>query len=184
MTTPTEPLPPPKEQRRHSGTLLAAIVIALVLMIIGCAGACAGFFYLATPQAKKAMEQANVRLPDLGLPNVTAQQNVNDWMTTRMLSEVYTRSLAVVAANKAVIERLGEPLQTDIQAEELYRRINTGAFDQTGETIEFDILGSKGKGIVTVESKDQVNIEKITVRFDDDTTIEIPPPDPMPFNLR
>ena len=184
MTTPTEPLPPPKQQRRHSGTLLAAIIIAVVLMVFGCAGACAGFFYLATPQAKMAMEKANVQLPNLGLPNVTARQNVNDWMTTRMLSEVYTKSLAVVVANKEVIERLGDPLQIDIEAEEMYRRINTGAFDESGETIEFDILGSKGKGVVTVESKDQVNIEKVTVKFDDDTTLEVTPPDPMPFMLR
>ena len=184
MTTPTEPLPPPKEQRRNSGTLLAAIVIAIVLMAIGCAGACAGFFYFATPRVQVALQRANVRLPDVGLPNVAARQDANDWMTTRMLSEVYTRSLAVVVANKEVIERLGEPLQTDIEAEELYRRINIGAFDNRGETIEFDILGSKGKGVVTVESKDQVNIEKITVKFDDDSTLEVPPPDPMPFNLR
>lgn len=184
MSTPTEPLPPPKEQRRQSGTLLAAIVIAVVLMAIGCAGACAGFFYFATPRVQVALQQANVRLPDIGLPNVAARQDANDWMATRMLSEVYTKALAVVVADKRVIERLGDPLQTDIEAEELYRRINSGAFDAKGETIEFDILGSKGKGVVTVESKDQVNIEKVTVKFDDDTTIEVPPPEPMPFMLR
>jgi hypothetical protein len=131
-----------------------------------------------------ALKQANVQLPDLGLPNVAMERDVNDWMTTRMLSEVYTKALAAVVADKAVIERLGDPLQTDIEAEDLYRRINTGPFNQQAETIEFDILGSKGKGIVSVESKDQVNITKITVTAGDGSKLEVKPPEQQPFMIR
>jgi hypothetical protein len=184
MSDPTQPLPPPKESSRNSGTLLAAIVIAVVLMVIGCAGACGGFFYFATPRMQAALEQANAQLPNLGLPNVAMQQDVNDWMTTRTLTEVYTRALAAVVADKNVIERLGDPLQTDIEAEDLYRRINAGAFDTSGETIEFDVLGSKGKGVVSVESKDQVNITKITVTAGDGTKLDVPAPEPQAFMIR
>jgi Cytochrome oxidase complex assembly protein 1 len=184
MSDPSQPLPPPKEPSRNSGTLLAAIIIAVVLMVIGCAGACAGFFYLATPRVQVALQQANVQLPDLGLPSVPMPSTANDWMTTRMLTEVYTKALWAVTADKNVIERLGDPLQTDIEAEDLYRRINTGTFDMAGETIEFDILGSKGKGIVTVESKDQVNITKITVTLDDGSKLEVEPPEQQLFIVR
>ena len=184
MSSPTPPVPPPKEPPRQSGTLLAAIVIALVLMVIGCAGACAGFFYFATPQARRALENANARLPDLGLPKVSMPSTANDWMATRMLTEVYTKALTAVTADKDVRERLGEPLLTDLEAEDLYRRTNTGELSPAGEAIEFDILGPKGKGVVTVESKDQANIAKITVKFDDGTKIEVKPPEPQPFMVR
>ena len=86
---------------------------------LGCAGACAGVLYLATSPRSRGSGSR----PDIEVPGITVQPpDVNDWMTTRTLSQVYTSSLAAVVANKAVIERLGEPVLTDLEAEELYRR--------------------------------------------------------------
>jgi Cytochrome oxidase complex assembly protein 1 len=181
MSDPSQPIPPPKEPRKQSGTLLAAIVIAVVLMMFGCGGACAGFLYLTVPQARQAMRDANLPFPEIAV--APAQ---NDWMTTRILSEVYTRALAVVVADKQVIERLGEPVLTDIEADELYRRTDMGALSLDGgeKEIQFDIKGPKGTGVVAVMSQGQTNITKITVTFGDGSSIDIPPPQPQPLMVR
>jgi len=178
MSTAGQPLPPPKEPRRNSGTLLAAIVIAVLLMLLGCAGACAGVLYLAVPRARVALEAADVEIP-----GITVQSPVNDWMMTRTLSQIYTTSLAAVVSNKDVIERLGEPVMADLEAEDLYRRKNTGALG-SGEEISFDITGPRGKGVVTVTAYGAENIAKITVAFEDGSSIDLPLPEPLPFIVR
>jgi len=178
MSTSGQPLPPPKEPRRNSGTLLAAIVIAVLFMALGCAGACAGVLYLALPRARVALEAA-----DIEVPGITVQPEMNDWMATRTLSQIYTTSLAAVVTNISVIEHLGEPVMADIEAEELYRRKNTGALG-SGEEISFDIKGSKAKGVVTVTAIGAENITKITVTFEDGSSVDLPLPEPQPFIVR
>lgn len=194
MSNPDQPLPPPKEPRRDSGTLLAAIVIAVVLMAIGCAGVCAGFLYYAVPRARTAMRQANLRVP-----GVAIAPPVNDWMETRTLSQIYTTALAAVVENKDVINALGEPIVTDLEAEELYRRTDAGVAGEGAleevilgsgppgsgpEQIEFDISGPKGAAVVAVSAAGPGSITKITVMLDDGATIDVPPPEQQPFIVR
>jgi hypothetical protein len=196
MSTPDQPLPPPKEPHKNSGTLLAAIVIAVVLMGIGCAGVCAGFLYYAVPRARVAMQQANLRVPSVAIGS-----SPNDWMETRTLSQIYTTGLAAVVENKDVIKTLGEPVVTDLEAAELFRRTDTsegalsdiilGAAPPGGgppgsgpEQIEFDISGPKGTAVVTVTAAGPQNLTKITVTLEDGSTIDVPPPEPQPFIVR
>lgn len=178
MSNPSEPLPPPKEPRRNSGTLLAAIVIAVVLMAIGCAGVCGGFLYFAAPQARQAMRQAN--LPVLRVPG---RPDPNDWMTTRTLSEIYTNSLAAIAEHKPVTDALGIPVVPDLQADEIFR--NTGdPLSRQGQSIEFDIQGPDGTAVVAVSAINPESITEIIVTLEDGSTIVVPPPEPKPFVVR
>ena len=78
---------------------------------------------------------------------------MNDWFADRLLSPVYVTALDAVVMNPHVIEALGDSIAPTTGGEEgasLYRRVGTGDLDPSGETIEFDIKGSKGTAVVSV----------------------------------
>jgi hypothetical protein len=162
MSAPEQNTPQPQQASRAlSAGAVAAIVIGAFLASVAVFGLCAGIISFAFPAAQTALRKANVPVPDVtinpgGQVTITPAQPmavnpaVNDWWAERVLSDVYAHALDTVVANKTVIERLGDPVETDIAAETLYHRVNTGELNTASETIEFDILGPKGRGTVSV----------------------------------
>jgi hypothetical protein len=168
----------PQPSSSLSGGAVAAIVIGAMLATLTCAGVCAGIGYFAVPQAQSAIAKAKA------IP----QPPVNDWWVSRVLSEVYTAALDTTVADKTVIEHLGEPVETDISAPELFRRTRTGDLDGKSETIEFDILGPKGSATVTVEvagaGAGTMTVKSIRVTFGDGSEIDVAPPPPKDVQVR
>lgn len=181
---PTNPAPP----RRPASTLLIVAVGTLMTMILVCGGGGAALLYLGPHRAEQALERIQRGRPPIASPAVA------DWMTSRVLAPVYTVALDAVAANELVIERLGETIQPVLEEDELYRRTTSGELSGE-ETIEFDIQGEKGTGVVTVVASSKLDgdnpvapimydsghrVVKITVTFSDGTKIEVPPPKEQP----
>jgi hypothetical protein len=180
MNSPTQPASTPQPPSGGGGAVLVIVLGFLLIMVLGCGALCAGAFFV-TKQA------ANWPGPSpIPLPGIAASPDVNDWITDRTLAPVYTTALDAVASNLQVIERLGdsiEPVQQD-DTEALFRRLDSGSLKPGGETIEFDIKGSKGTGIVSVVATGVANgefrVAKITVTFSDGATIDVPPPPDQP----
>jgi hypothetical protein len=126
-----------------------------------------------------------------GLPIVDPQPDWSDWMLQRELMHLYQTSLDSVVADKTLIEHLGEPIDTSVESEDLFRRRDKGPFNYDGEQIEFDVLGPKGKGKVVVlsttepsanitgampgASNDGLQPKKITVTLQDGTEVNVEP---------
>jgi hypothetical protein len=190
--------------RGLSAGAVAAIVIGAFLASAAVFALCAGVVSLAFPAARTTLRQANVPVPYVSInpggrvtitpaPPLAVNPAVNDWWTQRVLSDVYTLAVDTVVANETVIETLGDPVETDIAAVELYRRVNTGALNTASETIEFDILGPKGRGTVSVVAagavgagigSGPVQYKEIHVTLDDGTVIDVPPPPEKQINIR
>ncbi len=176
LPTPQQP-PTDRPSRALGAGAMAAIVVGAFLATLVMFGLCAGVFFVGGPRAREALEQANIAVP-------TARPNWTDWMTQRVLSEVYTGTVDAVVEDQGVVEALGEPVETDVNAAELYVRVNAGDLDSQGEAIEFDVLGPKGRGTVRVTAKGVSNtgmngpiqIQEITVTLEDGTTIDVEPP--------
>jgi len=195
---------PQQPSRALSAGAVTAIVIGAFLASVAVFGLCAGVFTIGFPAAQTALRKANVPVPDVTLnpggqvtitpaPPLAVNPAVNDWWTQRVLADVYTHAVDTVVADKMVIERLGDPVETDIAAEELYRRVNTGQLNTASETIEFDILGPKGRGTVSVVAagavgagigSGPVQYKEIHVTLDDGTVIDVPPPPEKQINIR
>jgi hypothetical protein len=167
-----------RPNRALSAGAIAALVVGALVASLAVFGLCAGLFFLGSLRVHDALEQANV-------PVLAVRPNVNDWWTQRVLSEVYTASVDALVADKGVIERLGDPVETDIAAEELFVRVNTGELDPKHEAIEFDVLGPKGRATVRVTASGvgeysrgdtPLQIKEIMVTLDDGTSIEVEPP--------
>lgn len=169
----------PQPSSALSGGAVAAIVTGAILATLTCAGVCAGIGYFAVPQAQTAIAKAN---------QITQPPVVNDWWVSRVLSEVYTAALDTTVADESVIEHLGEPIETDISAPELFRRNRTGDLDGKSETIEFDILGPKGSAVVTVDvagaGVGTMTVKSIRVTFSDGSEIDVAPPPPKDVQVR
>jgi hypothetical protein len=102
-----------------------------------------------------------------------------DWWTSRVLSQVYTVALDQVVADEDVIELLGEPIEVDYAAEELFIRKRTGNLNLSEEAIAFEIKGSKQSATVTVLAatpEQQLRIREIRVTAADGQTIFVDPP--------
>lgn len=175
---PVAPQSSQPSSRALSAGAITALVIGTFLATLVMAGLCAGLFFLGGPSVHDALEQANVPVP-------TVRPNVNDWWTQRVLSEVYTGALDAVVADKGVMEHLGEPVETDIAAEDLFIRVNAGQLDPKNEAIEFEVLGPKARGTVRVTAagvgefgvgNGPLQIKEITVKLEDGKVIEIDPP--------
>ena len=180
INPPSTPVP-----QTLGGNRLTALIVGVLLVSLVLWSACAGLVYLASPGVRSSLQQANAKLPG------AAQADPNDWWTARVLSEVYTDALDAAVSHEGVIQRLGEPVEINLEAEDLYRRQKTGPLGQAGiETIEFDLQGPKGKATVSVLSRgapqrgEMLQIERIEATFDDGTSIEIPPPPAAPFQPR
>jgi hypothetical protein len=151
MSTPNQGKQGPQQSRGGGSGPVVAIVVALsVTMILGCLGACGGIAFLARTKIESAMAEAGVPLPAvISMPPAT---DWNDWMVRRELTHLYQTSLESVAADNAVVDKLGGPVETVLDAEELFRRRDNGALNRFGEHIEFDVMGPKATGKVAVES--------------------------------
>jgi hypothetical protein len=118
--------------------------------------------------------------------------NLNDWWTQRVLSEVYTSALDTVVADQAVQEKLGEPVETDVAAEELFVRVIELEKDDKTEAIEFDVLGPNGRGTVRVTTtgggqitrSTPIEIKSIAITLEDGTVIDIEPPAKREVQIR
>jgi hypothetical protein len=169
---------PPQSPSGLSGGGVAAIAIVALLGSLTCAGVCAGIVSLAAPRAQSALQKAQA----------AARPPANDWWVLRVLSEVYTAALDAAVADQAVIERLGEPIETDVAAVELFRRMRTGALNASSETIEFDIVGPKGTAVVTVDvagaGAGPLRVQTIQVTFSDGSEIEVTPPPQRDVRVR
>ncbi len=159
-----------------------AFILAVVFGSLTLWSLCGGFVYLSLWHPA-ALQPANLNVAQLA-----RRTDPNDWWTSRVLSQVYTVALDAVASDPQVIEHLGESIETDLEAEDLYLRHRTGPLNPASETISFEISGPKGSATVTVVSKggmgspDQaLQIGEITVTAKDGTTIDVPPPADQPF---
>jgi Cytochrome oxidase complex assembly protein 1 len=181
---PAEQQPTPSQPSRAlSPAAVAALVIGAFLATIAVFGLCAGVVFLGTPAARDALE------PITGpVPAVAVNPNVNDWWTQRVLSEVYSGTVDKVIADKGVIEKLGEPIETDLASADLFRRLNTGELNSASETIEFDLLGPKTKGTVSVVAAGvgagPIQVKEIKVTLEDGTVIDVNPPAEWNVNVR
>jgi hypothetical protein len=185
MSIPGPLNPPPARQTLRGGPLVRLIVGVLLASFVVW-GVCAGFVLLVLPDVRSSLQKGKATA-------LTATRgNPMDWWTARVLSEVYTRALDATTTHEEVIERLGEPVEIDLEAEDLYRRQGSeplGQGDWT-ETIEFDLKGPQGKATVSVQSRgapqsgEMMRIQKIEVTFDDASTIEVEPPAAEPFHVR
>lgn len=171
------PMPSPQASRALSPAAVTTIVIGAFVATLAVVGSCAGLVYLATPSVQDAMERAR-------MPGSMIRPNVNDWWTQRVLSEVYTSALDTVVADQAVQEKLGEPIETDVAAENLFVRVSEGELDDKEEAIEFDVLGPMGRGTVRVTTtggsemarSTSIEIKSIAITLEDGTVIDIDPP--------
>ncbi|MCI0357024.1 MAG: cytochrome c oxidase assembly factor 1 family protein [Planctomycetaceae bacterium] len=173
---------PPQPSRALSPGAIAALVTGAFLATVAVFGLCAGLVFLGTHTARDTLERVTGPLPA-----VAANPNVNDWWTQRVLSEVYSATVDKVVADKGVTENLGEPVETDLAAEQ-FRRLNTGALSATSETIEFDILGPRARGTVSVEASGvgagPIKVNEIKVTLEDGTLIDVNPPAEWNVNVR
>ncbi len=164
-----------------------AFILAVVFGSLTLWSLCAGFAYLSLQQQPTALGPAN-----LVIGKLAGRPDPNDWWTSRVLSQVYTVALDTVAADPQVIEHLGESIETDLEAEDLFRRQRAGPLNTADETIAFDITGPKGSATVTVISaggqlgdmNQALQIREITVTASDGTTIDVPPPADQSFSPR
>jgi len=162
---------------------------------ICCAGICGGVFIYISRSGKTIKQVAASIQQQMPAPPATPIPGwAEDWMVMEMLAKAYTKAIDAVAADKRVIERLGEPIEAASDSEKLFRRGRSGSLSPIGEDekFEFDISGPKGKAMVRVISnmpqQGPVSVPaslyspegfqplKITVKFEDSSEIEVTPP--------
>jgi Cytochrome oxidase complex assembly protein 1 len=184
---------PQQPSRSLSAGMVAALIIGALLASVTVFGLCAGLVLMGVPQAREALERADVPISQIApAPLVVLNADPNDWWTQRVLSDVYTAALDKVVADPAVIEKLGEPIETDIDAPTLYRRANMGGLNAGSETIEFDVQGPNGKGVVRAVVTGAgvqmgampIQFTEFTVTLEDGSVIEIAPPEKFEVSIR
>ena len=83
-------------------------------MGLGVATLCGGGIFVAGPRVWEAWERSGWREYYLGGdagPGTPPVRSGLDWMTARLLSQIYSTALDRVVADAAVQERLGEPIE-------------------------------------------------------------------------
>ena len=176
-----------------SGGWLAAIAAGTLVGAFLCGGMLVALIYMTAVRGKKSLESGVLAQTGV-LPTLPVRQApVNDWWTSRVLSEVYATALDAVVVDPQVIEQLGEPVNADFESEEIFRRADTGELGKA-ETIRFDIIGPRGRAEVTVVvvgsaeamglGGSQLAIEAVEVETADGTIVEVPPPAMQPFTPR
>jgi hypothetical protein len=162
-----------------------AFILAVVFGSLGLWSLCAGIAYFALQDTSGALP-----VPP-GLGQVGVRRSGLDWWTARVLSEVYTAALDHVVTDPDVIELLGQPIEVDYDAEELFSRTGTGELNSQSETITFEIKGSKASATVTVVAATpqqvqgpQLKISEISVTTEEGQTIFVDPPAPEQMSIR
>lgn len=162
MSVPGQFDPPPPKSGGNS--TLKIVLIVLAVLILGCGGLCAGCLVIANKAG------------------TAFKATLEEGLQSMQLAVVYTQALESVKENTAVVERLGEPITPADSGEGIklpYKRQGEGQLNPAGETLQFDVKGPKGKGIVTAlakpDSQGLYRATKITVMFEDASSIEVPP---------
>lgn len=181
MTAAANPSPQPQVTGQLSRGWIV-FILAVVFGSLGLWSACAGVAYVAlhgTPTVWNPVP------PGANVFGTT--QSPMDWWTSRVLSQVYTVALDQVVADEDVIELLGEPIEVDYTAEELFVRKGTGQLNPSEEAIAFDIKGSKQSATVTVLAatpEQQLRIREIRITAEDGQTIFVDPPADEQITIR
>jgi len=164
MSAPSQFSPPPSSGGGSSALTIILIVVAVLLL--GCAGLCAGCLYVAGRGAKEAGKLIE---------------------ETVKLGGAYVTTESAVRGDQQVIDRLGEPIEMTSQP----KRQNTGEYNPSGETFQFDLKGPKGTAIVSAvatapDKASPFKVSTIRVTFSDSSVVEVKPPDEQmdPFNLK
>jgi hypothetical protein len=109
----------------------------------------------------------------------------NDWMAQRERAELYQTALESVAGDAALKDQLGDDIQPSLEAEELFERKPS---DRTTEEIEFEVVGTKGKGTITARAardrRSRPTTMTITVTLEDGSTIDVTPVERPPVPVR
>jgi len=151
---------PPSQQSGGGGTsVLMIVLIVLGVLVVMCAGLCGGCYLVvrrAGTEIGKGLEE--------GIKYV-------------QLTPAYVEAQQAVASHQPVIDRLGEPIEPSGDAAP-FRHEGKGALNKSGETIQFDVKGPKGTGIVSVVATagdDAIfHPAKITVTFSDGAVVDVP----------
>jgi hypothetical protein len=186
MSVPSQFGPPPKKPLSNGGrTLLFVALGVAAVSLVCCGGICAGGLLLITTRSTTLAELKTAVQDQMPAPLVAPRWE-EDWMTMEQLTRAYTTSLDAVTADERVIARLGEPMEAVVgKDDKLFRRERTGRMDAGNEDIHFDIQGPKGAAAVHAVCSSAQGLPgsfawsratKITVKFKDDSEIDVPPP--------
>ena len=159
MSAPSQFGPPP-QQSGGGSTVLVIVLVILGVLLLGCAGLCAGCYVVARRAGQ------------------SISKGLEEGIKIALLSPAYADTQEAVATYPAVIVRIGEPIEFNT----LPQRQAAGELKPGGETFQFDIKGPKGVGIVSAvatapDRQSPFHVTKITVTFSDGAVIDIPSPD-------
>jgi hypothetical protein len=159
MSHPSQYSPPPQQSGGGGTSVLVIVLIILGVLLVVCGGLCAGCVYF------------------VGRSATVVQKGIAEGIKFVQLAPAYSEAQEAVAANQQVIDRLGEPIEPVVSASP-FRHEGKGELNKSGETIQFDVKGPKGTGIVSVVATgDADNIfhpAKITVTFGDGAVVDVP----------
>ena len=144
--------PLPQKPAGSNRNLVIVLVSVGVASMLCCGGGVCGGLLFVVGRSKTTLAQMKASLQEQLPAPLVAPRWEQDWMVMEHLTRAYTTALDAAAADKQVIEHLGQPVEPLFEADTLFRRERTGTLSQQDETIEFDVQGPKGKGLVRVES--------------------------------
>jgi hypothetical protein len=159
MSMPSQFSPP---QPGGGRTLVIVLLVVLGLVVLACGGLCAGCYFV------------------VGRTSRVVGKGLEEFAKSAALAPAYLSAMQAAISDPQVIDRLGEPItQTDHMVP--YRRQGEGELRPAGETLQFDIRGPKGTGIVSVVAikgdDGAFHAAKITVTFGDGSVVDVPTPD-------
>jgi Na+-translocating ferredoxin:NAD+ oxidoreductase RnfG subunit len=161
MSMPNQPAPP----SRGGNKVLMIVLIVLAVLAVGCCGLCGGCYVMTRTVVKKADKSISAIMEEAA--------------KTAQLAPAYLDAMRAVETNQAVIDRLGEPI-TQADTMKPFEREAEGELKPAGETIQFDVKGPKGTGIVSLvavaETGGNFHPAKITVTFEDGSVVDVPTP--------
>lgn len=150
--------PPPQQSGGGSSVLVIVLIILGVLFVV-CGGLCAGCVYF------------------VGKSATVVQKGIEEGFKTIQLTVAYGETLELVSDYESIVDRLGEPVEP-VAAMPPFRHENKGQLNKSGETIQFDVKGPKGTGIVSVvatgDAEGMFHPAKITVTFTDGSVVDVP----------
>jgi len=159
MSNPSQYGPPPQQSGGGGTSVLMIVLIVLGVLVVMCAGLCGGCYLVA----RKA--------------GTAIGKGLEEGVKYVQLMPAYVEAQQAVASHQPAIDRLGEPIEPAATASP-FRHEGKGPLNKSGETIQFDVKGPKGTGIVSVVATgDENNIfhpAKITVTFSDGTVVDVP----------
>ena len=185
MSVPSLPSPRPQGSAGAKGRAVPFVLLGVcTVAVLWCGGICAGgaFFFVTTARVAKRAQSTNKK--QFPVPLIPFRWTDNR-VVMAYLGRAYTAALDAAAADKNVIERLGEPIEVGNNPDGLFRRERTGPFTSEDETIEFEIHGPKGDAVVRVVATGAIGppggrtvslVKKITVKFSDGSESKVPSP--------